>query len=390
MAEQINNNLTKVTKFYILSFVALMLITSVLDPIAYAFGNMMIGRGRFSDFYDIIHVAKNYPNIGSYCITPYHYYLYEIFNKLKINPNTLFITYNLAIVILSSLVVVKLKKIFSISTNSIYLLIYSYPVLFGLWRGNTEVLSFFLLFLASIYLYKQDATKSFKWVLFSVFTKPNFLIYAILYIKSINKKTFLQGMFFIAITFLLVLAFDNPKHVLDISSACLVKYVDSYIVGDGGTLFNNSLYGLIKSTMYSLYSYHEANIISNSIYSNFIKFWWLIYGAIGFYAVRKHSYEASLFIIIASFIFLYPISADYRLASLCIPLLFMIATNYEKWKFVIYTTTVIMLPKHIIWFRLTELDVNVTLNSFVNPILLLVAIIIVFVKENNENSVRVN
>jgi len=390
MPQQIDHHLIKITKFYFFSFVALMAITSFLDPLAYAFGNMMIGRGRFADFYDIVVVAKNYPNIGSYCVTPWHYSFYQIFDQFKINANSLFIGYNFIIIMLAGMVVAELKKIFQINTNSIYLLIFSYPVLFGLWRGNTEVLSFLLFFLATIYLYQQDATKSFKWYLLSVFTKPNYLINGVIYLSAINKKILLQGILFVAICFLLIYSFDNPKHAVDVSSACLAKYIEAYISGDGGTLFNNSLYGLVKSTLYSLYNYHDANIISNTIYSHFTKYWWLIFGGISFYAVRKYSYEETLFIVLASFIFLYPVSADYRLASLCIPVLFMTAINYEKWKFVIYTTLVIMLPKHFIWFRLTELDVNVTLNSFANPILLLIAITTVFVKGNNGSSARVS
>jgi len=65
---------------------------------------------------------------------------------------------------------------------------------------------------------------------------------------------------------------------------------------------------------------------------------------------------------------------------LSIPLVLMLVSNFEKWKFIIYISIVMMLPKHLIWFKLTELDVNVTLNSFVNPILLLASIIVVFVR----------
>lgn len=384
MSQQIDCHLIKISKFYFFSFIALIVITSILDPLAYAFGNMMIGRGRFADFYDIVVVTKNYPNIGSYCVTPWHYSFYKIFDKVKINANSLFITYNFIIIMLASMVVAELKKIFKINTNLIYLLVFSYPVLFGLWRGNTEVLSFLLLFLATIYLYQQNPTKSFKWFLLSVFTKPNYLINGVIYLSAINKKILLQGIIFIVICFLLIYSFDDPKHVLDVSSACLAKYIEAYISGDGGTLFNNSLYGLIKATLYSLYNYHDANIISNVIYSHFTKYWWLIFSGISLFAVRKHSYEGALFIVLASFIFIYPVSADYRLATLCIPVLFMTVINYEKWEFVIFATLVIMLPKHLIWFRLTELDVNVTLNSFVNPILLLITIITVLTKGRHE------
>lgn len=390
MTQKIDGNIKKITIFYILSFIVLIVITSLFEPFAYAFGYLMIGRGRFADFYDIVNVAKEYPNIGGYCITPWHYSFYNLFDKLGIGANSLFIFYNAAIIILSGLLVTRLKKFYKINTNSIYFVIFSYPALFGIWRGNTEILSFLLLFLATIYLHQKNSPKSFRWYLASVFIKPNYLINGVMFINSINKKTILQGIFFIAISFLLIFIFDNPKHVMDVSSECLAKYVNSYIVGEGGSLFNNSLYGFIKSILYSLYDYREANNISLKIYFYIIKYWWVPLGGISLYAMRRLSYEAFLFIVLAGFVFLYPISADYRLATLCIPLFFMVITNYEKWKFVIYIVLIIMLPKHIIWFRLTELDVNVTLNSFVNPVLLLVAILTVLVKGNNGISIRVN
>lgn len=376
----LNEKVKLVVSVYAISFIALTIITCILDPFSYAFSSHMIGNGRFSDFYNIITVAKNYPNIGNYCITPWHYTFYKNFSSVGVSPNFLFITYYCVLVIISTSLVRKIAVIYKIDTPYLYGLIFSYPFIFGVWRGNTEIVSYLLLFYGAISLQQGNQNKSFVYYLISAFNKPNYLVNGIFYLKKISPKMIFLGLIFAIFCFLLIDYFDNPKKVLAISSTCLAEYVHDYIIGEGGTLFNNSLFGFIKGVVYTKYEYLEGSRLILLVYEYFTKFWVIPFSILGYYALRRLNFEATLLFIYASFILLYPISADYRLAVLAIPLFFMIVADYCKWKHVIWLTVVVMLPKHLFWFKLTHSDVNVTLNSFLNPILLVVMLYCTFLE----------
>ena len=66
------HNLKKLDLFNFFAILSIILIiaTAVFEPFSYPIGYMMIGRGRFADFYDTFMAAGKYPDMGAYCVAP--------------------------------------------------------------------------------------------------------------------------------------------------------------------------------------------------------------------------------------------------------------------------------------------------------------------------------
>jgi hypothetical protein len=159
------NKLSEVSKKYLITFFLLLITCTLFEPISYSFGSLMIGRGRFSDFFDIITNASNYPNTGSYCITPWHLLIYEWMNNLGINKNYFFYVYIFILLFFVSKATTKINNIFKLEGFWVLILILTYPFLFAFWRGNNEILSSTLLLLSTLELFYGDKKKSYLYFL---------------------------------------------------------------------------------------------------------------------------------------------------------------------------------------------------------------------------------
>ncbi len=369
------NELPEISKKYLITFFLFLITCTLFEPISYSFGSLMIGRGRFSDFFDIITNAANYPNTGSYCVTPWHLLIYKLINDLGINKNYFFYTYIFSLLFFVNKATKKINNIFKSEGYWVLILIFTYPFLFSFWRGNNEILSSTLLLLSILELFYGDKKKSYLYFLTCCFIKPSFILLGILFIVHINRKLILYSILFFVFIILLILGFESLDKNIYHSSSCYANYVKDYIIGDGGTLMNNSLYGFIKFNLYNFYQYDEVLKISHSLYSYLFKYWIFIYAAFAIFFIYKLNYISAIYNIFCAYILLTPIAADYRMAILSIPLVLMFFNNHQLWKWLIFLTLVIILPKHFYWFHLGDHNVNVTLNSFLNPLIIIGAML---------------
>lgn len=368
--------------FSILSF-SLLVITAIFEPFTYPIGFMMIGRGRFADFFDTFRAASKYPELGSYCIAPWHYELLKFSNKI-FNINTLFIIYNLSICIVIAKIFNTIANVWKKNGNILLFAIFTYPFLFGLWRGNPEILAVLFIFL-SILRINDNLGKSLLYYFFAIFIKPNTMFYGIIYILYIRKSMVLFGLTFGLVLFALTISFDSLSEILIASSSCLNSYKINYILGEGGTFLNNSLYGMFKYVIYLFNDdYKIASKIVVEFYDYLISYWIIFYfltSALALFFLRG---ALRLYVIYASFILFYPISADYRLVSLGIPLALMMITYNESYKYLIVMILVILLPKHFINNHFTDVHVNITINSLLNPLIIIFSIVYCFIRRKNE------
>lgn len=343
----------------------------VFDPFSYSIGNMMIGRGRFADFLDIYTQSINYPNVGSYCVTPYHLIIYRIVSHTGLGINVFFTAFIFAIFYLYSKCVVVTMKLLNVRLFYAACLVGIFPFYFGLWRGNTETLAYLFLFMSV--LCSSSVENGFRCYLYSIFVKPSYIIYSPIFISSIRPRTIFNGLVFASLVFALVLSYESIQQSISSSKECFGRYVEDYIVGEGGTMLNNSLFGLIKFSLYSIFDFERANALSTEYYNKIARYWQLPYLALTIFASIIWRKDKLTIVSLALILFnlLYPISADYRLMVLSIPMILMLISGYEKWKLELFLLLLIVIPKHLIWFRLTELNINFTLTSVLTPLLML-------------------
>lgn len=374
------NNLTlkKLVGLYWVTFFSSVILCNIFEPITYSFSNFAVGIGRFSDFFNIFSYAEIFPNVGAYCVTPWHLIF---FSSLKYYPQIKVITFCILVGISIYLwgksfeTITRNNKI-EVSMGSV---LYLYPLIFCFWRGNTELFAFSFLFIALVYeCYYRSNNKSIIFYLIACFIKPNYFIFSLLFLRNIkykNKKVLLLvTTLFTSIIFLCISLFENIFFVYNESKICMQKYRMDYIVGEGGTLFNNSYWGALKTFYYFLGNDNKSNQLDKYL-TDYINVSEIIFLTIFAIAIFKLDFLEKCIVLMAASIVLYPVSADYRLITLIIPLILMIGKDFVHYRILILIIFIIMLPKHFLLFKLTSSGYDVTLSSILNPLLLTLLII---------------
>ena len=372
-------NIKKLLIVFAVLEILFIICTAIFEPLTYPIGYMMIGRGRFADFFDTFREAAKYPSLGSYCIAPWHYLLLKFSNNY-LNINYLFLLYNFLICVVIGKILLAIEK-FSPNSRIVLLTIFTYPFLFGIWRGNPEVLAILFLFLSIINI---DTNKNLSYAYFwtCVFIKPNTIFYGLIYIDKFKRTLIYSALIFGLIIFILTISFDGLADIYEVSKSCLKSYSNDYIHGEGGTFLNNSLYGMVKYYIYSSNNnYIYASSMMLDFYNIFTKYWIIFYITLSLLSIYFLSGALRIYVIFASFILLYPISADYRLISLIIPLsLMVISKRIGDYGSIILMILFLLFPKHIWNTHLTNANILITVNSFLNPLILAISIIYCFVR----------
>ena len=139
-------------------------------------------------------------------------------------------------------------------------------------------------------------------------------------------------------------------------------YIKEYAVADGGTLHNNSLWGLFKFVVYFFYSGGEHLRIINFM-SFYLEIWPLLLISIfliltPFVNLFKHDenkFSSKFFLICLLIPLLSPIAPDYRLffLNVCLIILFTnkVSGNFSL-NFIASILVFILFPKEFLWFAL--------------------------------------
>lgn len=373
---------------------------SDIIPRTYSVWHLLLSQAdRFNDFINNFHNSKFLPQIDyPHISVPWQIIL---FRSLDANPSQINFFLTLSILATFYILFIVVKESGCKNSSKFYLgffLAFNYPILFAIFRGNYEYLMTAILFYSFIKFNSREIKKSFAFYLIAVFIKPTCLLFGVLYLPHMkdNFRFFLKiGIFMSALVVtltVLVLSDVNLHSLQELSTthiSMMLAYQQAYAIGEGGTLFNNSTWGFIKTylllTTTALDSTHDTTVLSIYAHVTKVNFVGLSVGLLMAVLLSGLSSWRSNVIawgfVITSTILFVPVAADYRLAGMAILIYAFLSPPLKSdTTFLIPSIIVatIMLPKHVVHFMLTDAKVSVTLQSLANPILLLVLFFVLF------------
>ena len=164
-------------------------------------------------------------------------------------------------------------------------------------------------------------------------------------------------------------------------ASCGSWYNKVYVIGDGGTLHNNSLWGFSKFILFSLVDNAiDRNRIINEL-SIYLRWWPLILIVVYFssrenfkiFINDKNSFSSNIFLVSLLVAIFSPITPDYRLffISIC-TIIFLANEVYEifSYKLIIFLLLSTLIPKEFLWIKFG--DVSFTLNGPLNFVLMFI------------------
>jgi hypothetical protein len=404
-SKELNSNYSRIMTFALLLFFVLQTALFAIGELGVGypiFKFLFLGYGKFGDFVDGLVLTPAYfssllADMETFSqpqgppVLVFYDFWRSITPDLAVTDSNLIKIYQvfLILILLALIFLWVLNKISNSIKYSIFL-IFTYPFLFLFGRGNPDLICVILLGLAIWALQKSRFTSSAVLIgLMGAFKIP-YLALAILFIPARRVKmliyTSLSFVFFFFGSLL-----TRPYGMLEQLKTFQIiteRYFRDYALGDGGHLFNTSVFGLTKTlgylltkqdfkTIEQLLDFNSALLI---LYYGIVV---LILVAIGFY----YSWHAGaltlpnekllpevLFAATLILIALPQVSADYRLALLLPPLAWMIGSNSKLISpKLLIISSILFLPKHFIQFDHNDLLRGTsTLNSIANPIILLI------------------
>ena len=275
-----------------------------------------------------------------------------------------------------------------------------HPVLFAFARGNPDMWILIATCIAGISLIRGK-----NWVVAVMFglmsaLKFPFLLFGLIFIVRKDFKNLALQVVVTSAAFLLPLT-TKPWSIPDqinVFNVIVARYYQDYVIGDGGMLFNVSLFGLEKPLMYllqgnGLLTADQARHIAIGALTvqivSLILFSVLLLAIPVFQRIKtgttsdkqlSSSSETDLYLVFFLFLALlqclFPqIAAEYRLAQLVviIALLYSVKSRFLEDRINLIVLTLIFLPKHFLVIGFPAGVANiVTISSLISPVLLIV------------------
>jgi hypothetical protein len=271
-------------------------------------------------------------------------------------------------------------------TNELIALTFiSYPFLFALFRGNNDI--YLLSFMLAIYLLYKRGETTLSAILLGVLgaLEPLMFLFFPLYLIHSRQKI----KFFIVYVIVYALSWYSPafhgerniSNYFKIASNHSKDYFDWMVINDGGLLFGNSLFGLLKSSYYFIFFRDsiDTEFVSLSFQSSLIfNFYFYFACFLGLYLVylifREKDFKVQLVLLSCMIILLPYVSALYKFILFLFNVLVILAdsrNNSKRLSYIVLILIFINIPKNYIWFTFPFNPVGVTLESIVNPVLIL-------------------
>jgi hypothetical protein len=278
-----------------------------------------------------------------------------------------------------------------------------HPILFVFARGNPDMWVIILTCIAGFFMFRwKPIPLAIVFGLMGALKFP-YLIFGLIFLLRKDMKSLLIQALTTVFVFLLPLN-NRPWGTFEqirVFNGIVANYFQDYVIGDGGTLYNVSLFGLEKSVAYLLMitkldSVEYASQLSNKVvvvHLFSIVILTLILVLIPFISyLSSHSLVVKqnqvsplkqdlnlvFFFLLVMVVCMYPqISAEYRLAQMVISvgLLYRARSQFLEFRSNIILLMASFLPKHFFQINYSEIGVVVTLSSFVTPILIIVLMI---------------
>jgi hypothetical protein len=370
----------------VLSFISILELIGISTDSSqsiYPISSYLTGNGVFADFYGNLNLSKELPNKDSaYFLSPLMIYLSRAGKNLPIIAHIIFL-------IVSIFTWVKGCRNLGIGYLVAVTIVLTYPFIFSLSRSNPILLSTGLFFLAYSYAFgrNENENKAIFLAALSVSVHPTSLILLFgLPFRMILRKSYILVGF--TIFNLILIGFISHSSFIDAINRYNLSfelYQKSYIFGMGGTLFNNSLFGLLKIILLNM-----TNDINSFYYylPKLIKYYSTISTIlllVIFVILFNNFWVKNILFITVLAVLIPPISADYKLLYLVISLIFLLhAGNIsiiirDKYYYLtIFFLLLTIMPKHLIFYRTyVEIGEYYTLQSVVNPIQMCVLLYII-------------
>lgn len=349
---------------------------------------------RFADFLkaaDSLHIVKMWQG--------FNFYDYNLINKNVhhvVPPSTIFlwalssyivkigiskyIVY-FSLFVLPFIILYFIRDKFTNNSKKLYFLFFTYPIIISIQRGNVATLVFFFLILSIIYRNKYKIL-SILYFIVSVSFKVTPIIFIIQYFKK-SKINFIKTVLIIIISliaynFIIINIDTNIVDTNIYNSLHFFIYLKSYneaaIEKLAGLRYGSSIYmpiiTIIKVINENLFqSFIKLNsYIFNLFLISLMIILSLIKNKVLFINNLFSNIDTRLEFTSISFLLFMPVTADYYLLLLFIPLLLIPFHNFTYLKKICYL--LLLLPKEIINTNIF-LGKDLPIGAFINPILLI-------------------
>ncbi len=381
------------------------LIACLFNTIATSFGLtfpyttfLFVPEDVFADFFkvmDALHIDDSwkgenaYGTVGINHIPPFAMAIYATMALFLKYISVYKLVSYLIVFIIPLFVILKKSNLFTNQSNYWFLILFSYPVLQILSRGNLAGLVFVFLTLSILNIKNILVSMFFLALAVSLKITPIiFIAYFVIYYHNNIKRIVYGSVAFILLLLLVnyisieILSFSVSKAIYDPFKffSSIRKYEDVMVYNFGGLSYGSSFYMAFRSIFFKFYLLSHLQIIKTllSIKPLIINlFVVLFFLAIYFLKHNYASFKALLLdkhvvLKVCSIIFILftPVTADYYLAILFLPLFFVPFSLFGNQERVLYL--LLLIPKNYFFFH-----GFVSIQVYLNPLLLLLMLIYV-------------
>ncbi len=357
------------------------------------------GIAAFNDFFEVMTYVRIikvwdlwsiYETKGINFLPPFCISIYAacalIIKYFKISKYIVF----LIVFFVPLLIVLKKSDLFANKSRYWFLILFSYPILFVVTRGNFAILVFLFLVLSILYADKSALSMLFLAMAVSIKVTPViFMIYFVAHYINNGKKLFTSLLLFVVFLFLL-----NYLSIIFITKTVpanaynpynffkSIAVYDSWMVYKfGGLAYCSSFYLPFRFIVYKAYSYSHISFFEFLLNVKPLIINLIVVIILLLIYLYKYSLKSLFEILrdknkmlkIASIVFILftPITADYYLTVLFLPLFFIPFNQLTLQEKIIFF--LILIPKNFLYFNRAAVSIQV----FINPALLLALLLIV-------------
>lgn len=333
-------------------------------------------------------VLEPYPHEGYFPLTfiilqPLTFFSFKV-------ASTLFtILFTLAVLTFNYIFILKNK----LTTSRLYLFIslsfFSYPILFCLDRGNVEIFCFIFISFFLLFYIKDKINYSIIFLSMAILIKPYMALYALIFIFKKNYKNFVFTSILTTILFFLCLGyFKGGIFVNFIKLNEGLQGALNFYTTNNYSWYSSSFSELVKVIIKEsqICNFYCFDLNENEFFTISSKLFSFSIALSSLYVCFKSKYDITKILLVITILVIgcTPVSYDYKLILFYIPIYSMLSYTSDfienKGKLVFIIIGLILIPKH---YYFLDDHLATSISSFINPFLMVVLLIYVLLKRNN-------
>jgi hypothetical protein len=264
-------------------------------------------------------------------------------------------------------------------------LLLSYPTLFAVSRGNNDLYLIPIVLLWALLMQQERFGLVASTAAFAFALEPVMLSLVIISFFSAKRVTvvWFAGS---SIAFWLSPVFFGERNLQEYFFQflnLLEVYRQNYIIGDGGLLFSNSLWGLFKTAIWAfdpVAEVEQRNALLEAAYSFYPALLAISLVALAAMVFSGMNWRRALAYVAVVIVALGPVSATYKLVLLTVAMIVLYAGGQRFNRIELSLWVLALSPKAFIVVS-TASGVPVTMDTVVNPLVLLVIMVLLIKPE---------